>query len=100
MKTHTSSGAALSFDAAPATSAPAGLQQEEVLRRVTLRLIPLLFLCYIIAYVDRINVGFAKLQLQGVLGVQPAVFSSVYGLGAGLFFIGYFIFEIPSNLIL
>lgn len=68
--------------------------------KVTWRLIPLLFICYIIAYIDRINVGFAKLQLREVLGVDEAIFGSVYGLGAGLFFIGYFLFEIPSNLIL
>jgi ACS family tartrate transporter-like MFS transporter len=71
-----------------------------VLRRVTLRLIPLLFICYVIAYIDRINVGFAKLHLQPVLGVDPKLFGSVFGFGAGLFFIGYFIFEVPSNLIL
>jgi ACS family tartrate transporter-like MFS transporter len=59
-----------------------------------------MFICYIIAYVDRINVGFAKLQLQEVLGVDERIFGSVYGLGAGLFFIGYFLFEVPSNLIL
>jgi len=59
-----------------------------------------LFSCYIIAYIDRINVGFAKLHIREVLGVEEAVFSSVYGLGAGLFFIGYFLFEVPSNLIL
>ena len=75
-------------------------EQEAMLRKVTYRLMPLLFLCYIIAYIDRINVGFAKLQLQGVLGVDSTIFSSVYGFGAGLFFIGYFIFEVPSNLIL
>ena len=74
--------------------------QLRVLKRVTLRLIPLLLSCYVIAYIDRINVGFAKLQLQGVLGVDPGVFGRVYGLGAGLFFIGYFLFEVPSNLIL
>ena len=74
--------------------------QARVLKRITYRLIPLLFCCYIIAYIDRINVGFAKLQLQGVLDVDPAIFGRVYGLGAGLFFIGYFIFEVPSNLIL
>jgi MFS transporter, ACS family, tartrate transporter len=68
--------------------------------KITLRLVPLLFICYIIAYVDRINVGFAKLQLREVLGVDERVFGSVYGLGAGLFFIGYFLFEVPSNLIL
>ena len=75
-------------------------QQAAVLSKVNWRLIPLLFFCYIIAYIDRINVGFAKLHLQEVLKVDPTVFNSVYGLGAGLFFIGYFIFEVPSNLIL
>ena len=71
-----------------------------ILSKVTWRLIPLLFLCYIIAYIDRINVGFAKLHLREALGVDETVFGSVYGFGAGLFFIGYFIFEVPSNLIL
>ena len=75
-------------------------QQRALLSRVNWRLIPLLFLCYIVAYIDRINVGFAKLHVREVLGVDEAVFGSVYGLGAGLFFIGYFIFEVPSNLIL
>ena len=68
--------------------------------KITWRIIPLLFICYIIAYIDRINVGFAKVQLQEVLGVDASVFGSVYGLGAGLFFIGYFLFEVPSNLIM
>jgi len=68
--------------------------------KITWRLIPLLFICYIIAYLDRINIGFTKLQLQEVLGVDEKVFGGVYGLGAGLFFIGYFLFEVPSNLIL
>jgi MFS family permease len=75
-------------------------EQKAACRKVTLRLIPLLFICYVIAYIDRINVGFAKLHLQEVLGVSPEQFNSAYGLGAGLFFIGYFIFEVPSNLIL
>jgi len=77
-----------------------GPEQSAVLAKVTRRLIPLLFVCYIIAYIDRINVGFAKLHLREVLGVDTNVFNSVYGLGAGMFFIGYFIFEVPSNLIL
>jgi MFS transporter, ACS family, tartrate transporter len=95
---------------APETSEEAALRrasgdltpaaQERLVRRVTWRLIPLLFCCYIIAYIDRINVGFAKLQLQGALGVDPAVFNGVYGFGAGLFFVGYFLFEVPSNLVL
>jgi len=74
--------------------------QNATLARVIWRLLPLLFFCYVIAYIDRINVGFAKLQLREVLGVSEAKFSSAYGLGAGLFFIGYFLFEVPSNLIL
>lgn len=88
----------------PSPGAPAGQISPEaeraIVSKIAWRLLPLLFLCYIIAYIDRINVGFAKLQLQEVLGVEPAVFGQVYGLGAGLFFIGYFLFEVPSNLIL
>jgi MFS transporter, ACS family, tartrate transporter len=75
-------------------------EERAVLSKVTCRLIPLFFFCYIIAYIDRINVGFAKLHLREVLGVDETIFGSVYGFGAGLFFIGYFIFEVPSNLIL
>lgn len=92
----------------PAPNAPAGTPatsltpeaQNATLKRVIWRLLPLLFFCYVIAYIDRINVGFAKLQLREVLGVSEEKFSSAYGLGAGLFFIGYFFFEVPSNLIL
>ncbi len=94
----TSPTSAGSGSPSPAILDPA--QQAAVLSKVNWRLIPLLFFCYIIAYIDRINVGFAKLHLQEVLKVDPTVFNSVYGLGAGLFFIGYFIFEVPSNLIL
>ncbi|HEY8025251.1 MAG TPA: MFS transporter [Burkholderiaceae bacterium] len=64
--------------------------------KVTWRLLPLLFACYIVAYLDRVNVSFAKLQMLGDLHLSDAVF----GLGAGIFFIGYFLFEIPSNLLL
>ncbi|MFL6697587.1 MAG: MFS transporter [Vitreoscilla sp.] len=69
---------------------------DAVYRKVALRLIPLLFLCYIAAYLDRVNVSFAKLQMQQALQLSE----SVYGLGSGIFFIGYFIFEIPSNVML
>jgi D-galactonate transporter len=72
------------------------LDADAVYRKVALRLIPLLFLCYIAAYLDRVNVGFAKLQMQQALHFSD----SVYGFGAGIFFIGYFIFEIPSNVML
>src|SRR5215212_7746246 len=75
-------------------------EQRAIIAKVTWRLMPLLFFCYIIAYIDRINVGFAKLHLREALGVDEKIFSSVYGFGAGLFFIGYFLFEVPSNLIL
>lgn len=64
--------------------------------RVTRRIIPFLFLCYIFAFVDRVNVGFAKLQMQQDLGISDAV----YGLAAGIFFIGYFFFEVPCNMAL
>lgn len=86
---------------APASTQPlSDAERTAALRKVTWRLIPLLFLCYVIAYVDRINVGFAKLQLREVLGVEPDVFNTVFGTGAGIFFWGYFLFEVPSNLIL
>ncbi|MFO0071493.1 MAG: MFS transporter, partial [Gemmatimonas sp.] len=65
-------------------------------RRIGWRLLPLLFTCYIVAYLDRVNVGFAKLQMVGELGWSDAV----YGFGAGIFFLGYFLFEVPSNLLL
>ena len=68
--------------------------------RIAWRLMPLLLTSYVVAYVDRINVGFAKLHLRDVLGVDDRVFGSVYGVGAGLFFLGYFLFEVPSNLIM
>jgi sugar phosphate permease len=69
---------------------------DAVYRKVAIRLIPLLFLCYIAAYLDRVNVAFAKLQMLQSLHLSE----SVYGFGAGIFFVGYFIFEIPSNVML
>lgn len=74
--------------------------QRATLSTVVWRLLPLLFLCYVIAYIDRINVSFAKLQLREVFGLDEKAFDQAFGLGAGIFFIGYFIFEVPSNLIL
>jgi len=64
--------------------------------KVGWRLIPFLLLCYIVSYLDRVNVGFAKLQMLQDLNLSE----TVYGLGAGIFFIGYFLFEVPSNVIL
>jgi ACS family tartrate transporter-like MFS transporter len=66
------------------------------MRKVSRRLIPFLFALYVAAYLDRINIGFAQLQMKGALGFSD----TVYGLGTGIFFIGYFLFEVPSNLIL
>lgn len=60
------------------------------------RLLPFLFVCYFVAYLDRVNVGFAKLQMNSALGLSEAA----YGLGAGLFFIAYFLAEVPPNLAL
>src|SRR5215208_4057157 len=67
-----------------------------VLRKATVRLIPFPFVLYIVSFLDRVNVSFAALQMNEDLGFSDAV----YGLGAGIFFIGYFLFEVPSNLIL
>ena len=64
--------------------------------KVTWRLLPFLFICYVAAYLDRVNVGFAKLQMLADLQFSE----TVYGLGAGVFFIGYFFFEVPSNIIM
>ncbi len=64
--------------------------------KVFWRLVPFLMLCYIVAYLDRVNVGFAKLQMSKELGFSE----TAYGLGAGIFFLGYFLFEVPSNIIL
>jgi MFS transporter, ACS family, tartrate transporter len=69
---------------------------QGAVRRAMWRLLPFLGLCYLLNYVDRVNVGFAALTMNPDLGLSAAA----YGLGAGLFFIGYFFFEIPSNVIL
>jgi ACS family tartrate transporter-like MFS transporter len=66
------------------------------LAKVGWRLLPFLLLLYVVAWLDRVNIGFAALQMNADLGFSPAV----YGFGAGVFFIGYALFEVPSNLIL
>jgi ACS family tartrate transporter-like MFS transporter len=65
-----------------------------VMRRVFWRLMPFLLAAYLVAYIDRVNVGFASLQMNKAVGIDP----KTYGLGAGIFFIGYFLLEVPSNL--
>lgn len=67
--------------------------EAALVKKLTVKLIPFLFFLYVIAYLDRVNVGFAKLEMTWFS-------ESVYGFGAGIFFIGYFLFEVPSNLIL
>src|SRR6195256_6455317 len=69
---------------------------ERATRRVRRRLIPFLALLYFVAYLDRVNVGFAALQMNAALGLSPLD----YGRGAGIFFLSYFLFEVPSNLAL
>jgi ACS family tartrate transporter-like MFS transporter len=76
-------------------SADAG-HPERTMSKVMRRIIPFVFICYVVSYIDRVNVGFAALTMNRDLGLTPAQF----GFGAGLFFIGYFLFEIPSNLIM
>src|ERR1700710_1485197 len=68
----------------------------QVYGRIARRLLPLLLICYVACYLDRVNVGFAKLQMTADLGFSD----TVYGLGAGFFFMGYLVFGVPSNLIL
>lgn len=72
------------------------LNERELIKRVTLRLIPGLIFLYFIAYIDRAAVGFAQLQMGADVGISDVA----YGMGAGLFFVGYFVFEVPSNLLL
>jgi MFS transporter, ACS family, tartrate transporter len=79
----------------PSTTCDSGLQ-EATLRIVGRRLIPFLFILYITSFLDRVNVGFAALQMNHDLRFGPAV----YGFGAGIFFISYALFEVPSNLVL
>ncbi|MDH4382397.1 MAG: MFS transporter [Gammaproteobacteria bacterium] len=78
------------------SSALPALDEDALYAKVTWRLIPFLYLCYVAAYLDRVNVGFAKLTMASDLRFSD----TVYGLGAGVFFLGYFLFEVPSNLLM
>jgi MFS family permease len=89
MTPHTPTGASARTAASPEF-------ENATYAKVTWRLLPFLFICYVAAYLDRVNVGFAKLQMLSDLKFSE----SVYGLGAGIFFIGYFVFEVPSNILL
>lgn len=93
MSTPLSSGSPAHAGADPALP-PA--QCAALYRKLTWRLIPFLFLAFVVAYIDRVNVSFAKLQMLADLSMSE----TIYGAGAGVFFLGYFLFEVPSNLIL
>lgn len=92
MKSDATRSALYSFSPA---HAPSGVEQR-AFATATVRIIPLLFGCYIVAFLDRVNVGFAKLQMASALEFSD----TVYGFGAGIFFLGYFLLEVPSNLVL
>jgi D-galactonate transporter len=77
----------------PTLATGADTPLEKAYSKVFWRIVPFIMLCYVVAYLDRVNVGFAKLQMSQDLGFSETVF----GLGAGVFFLGYFIFEVPSN---
>lgn len=78
------------------SSGAAPFDADAVYRKVSWRIMPLLLISYAVAYIDRINVGYAQLQMKETLSFDAAV----YGLGAGIFFLGYVLFELPSNLLL
>ena len=77
-----------------ATSAALAATEQAIVRKVAWRLMPLIMVCYLFAFFDRINISFAKFQLQADLSLS----NTAYGLGAGLFVVGYVLFEVPSNL--
>jgi D-galactonate transporter len=80
----------------PGSTSDSEALENSIYAKVAWRLMPFLFICYVAAYLDRVNVGFAKLQMLSDLQFSE----TVYGLGAGIFFIGYFLFEVPSNIIM
>lgn len=85
---------------APAAAGPATIietpEDAAMFGKISWRLLPLLIVCYIIAFIDRVNIGFAQLQMRETLPFSDAA----YAFGAGVFFIGYFLFEVPSNMLL
>src|SRR5579864_5398954 len=76
--------------------APARSAEDQVYRKISWHVMPVILIAYICAFLDRINIGYAQLQMKHDLGFSDAV----YGLGAGIFFVTYLLFEVPSNLLL
>lgn len=83
-------------DGRPALATAESGTDNALYRKVSLRIIPFLFICYVVSFLDRINIGFAQLQMKQDLGFSDAM----YGLGAAVFYVGYVLFEVPSNLLL
>jgi MFS family permease len=81
---------------APARPIAASSTDDALYRKVSLRIVPFLFICYVVSFLDRINIGFAQLQMKQDLGFSDAM----YGLGAAVFYMGYVLCEVPSNLLL
>ena len=86
----------LNTSIAPDAALQRATDERTTYAKVTWRLLPLLLAAYVVAYLDRVNAGFAKLQMTTDLHFSDAV----YGFGAGIFFISHFLFEVPSNIIL
>jgi MFS family permease len=78
------------------TTFTANAEEQAIVRKVAWHIMPLIMICYLFAFFDRINISFAKFQLQGDLGLSD----TAYGLGASLFVVGYVLFEVPSNIFL
>src|SRR5579872_6879873 len=86
----------MSQSLAPALGTSAVAHDDLLYRKVSMRIIPFLFLCYVVSFLDRINIGFAQLQMKHDLGFSDAM----YGLGAAVFYVGYVFCEVPSNMLL
>ncbi|WP_213876360.1 MFS transporter [Pseudomonas sp. dw_358] len=86
----------MALPAHAATVPDAKSLEDALYRKVNWRIVPIFILCFLFAYLDRVNISFAKLEMQSDLGFSD----TVYGLGASLFFVGYFLFEVPSNVLL
>ncbi|WP_206996686.1 MFS transporter [Trinickia mobilis] len=85
-----------SLSAQAAQRAACAADDQAMFRKVAWRIIPFLFLCYVVSFLDRINIGFAQLQMKHDLGFSDAM----YGLGAAVFYVGYVLCEVPSNMLL
>src|SRR5471032_1959272 len=81
---------------APDSAAPDMVLEKQTIGRVSWRLMPFLTIAFLLCYIDRVNLGFAALQMNTAVGLDP----KIYGLGAGVLYIGYFVLEVPSNLAL